>query len=680
MTGAASLVSLASLVSFGPVAAEPGTFLVAAGQHIEVGRPVILWTDAERGFNGYADQCLEEAARQSSPCCKSRFKRFGDRPGVHTLEDLKQKVHQLVLHHDGCVNSRSCFYSMHDTPRPDGGCGLSAHFMIDADGTIYQTLDLLERAYHAEQNNGISIGVEMCNRADASRNELARLPPDYRTRPVRDVVINGHTMKAFDFRPEQYRAIIALARAIVRTFPNIHAVIPQRNGVPELDTLADPLEFQGIVGHLHVDRARQKWDPGAFDWRMFQSALNGYYLPQPIAGHARFPLDDPASIDRIASRVLESVEERSQATFPVGEGGLYHSGLSLAGVPGAPLVASAPGTIVAARFALHGTSSTSFLLIRHDVQIGGDSLAYFSLLFHVAPIESFASSGIPWLSQLEQGHDHRALSTLKLGNVALLDAHVEAGEVVARVGFVQRGSEIGPRTRFEIFTPGEIPPAPLARSFRTADGTHDGPWMRRGYVLDLLATAGVKRLDAGALAGFFRDDDNLDGRQALRRLAVRHPHEWGDRIDETSFTGSPELADLDPGARKRLYDESIRPYVFWTDGLSEHAHLPKDQVVYSYNPIAFLAALAAAHGGGYLKWPAADIADRDAPPVVQPKDALEIMGRSPALAPPMDPPTFGPLVRAVVEPRRVRDIPLISLPGLEEGTSPDRKPGRHEEP
>jgi len=199
-------------------------------------------------------------------------------------------------------------------------------------------------------------------------------------------------------------------------------------------------------------------------------------------------------------------------------------------------------------------------------------------------------------------------------------------------------------------------------------------------VLDLLATAGVKRLDAGALAGFFRDDDNLDGRQALRRLAVRHPHEWGDRIDETSFTGSPELADLDPGARKRLYDESIRPYVFWTDGLSEHAHLPKDQVVYSYNPIAFLAALAAAHGGGYLKWPAADIADRDAPPVVQPKDALEIMGRSPALAPPMDPPTFGPLVRAVVEPRRVRDIPLISLPGLEEGTSPDRKPGRHEEP
>ena len=102
------------------------------------------------------------------------------------LSSLQGVIKQVVLHLDGCVNSRSCFYSMHDMPRPDGGCGLSAHFMIDADGTIYQTLDLLESAWHAEQANATAIGIEICNRGDASRNELDRLPRDYRTRPVKE--------------------------------------------------------------------------------------------------------------------------------------------------------------------------------------------------------------------------------------------------------------------------------------------------------------------------------------------------------------------------------------------------------------------------------------------------------------------------------------------------------------
>src|SRR5262249_40505933 len=158
-----------------------------------------------------------------------------------------QLVSQLVLHLDGCVNSRSCFYSMHDLPRKDGGCGLSAHFMIDADGTIYQTLDVLERAWHAEQQNSISIGVELCNRGDAGRNELDRLPPDYRTRPVKDVVLNGHHIRAFDFRPEQYDSVIALARALVRTLPRIRAAIPEREGQAITDTLRAPLAFEGIV-------------------------------------------------------------------------------------------------------------------------------------------------------------------------------------------------------------------------------------------------------------------------------------------------------------------------------------------------------------------------------------------------------------------------------------------------
>jgi hypothetical protein len=43
-------------------------------------------------------------------------------------------------------------------------------------------------------------------------------------------------------------------------------VIPERDGQPLLQTLAHPLDFHGIVGHLHVDLQKQKWDPGALDW------------------------------------------------------------------------------------------------------------------------------------------------------------------------------------------------------------------------------------------------------------------------------------------------------------------------------------------------------------------------------------------------------------------------------
>ena len=169
---------------------SPGSSIVVAGHPFEVGRPVVLWSDPQ-GFDAYQTRCID----QSGGCCDTDGKRYGSRKDVSkgTLDELQNVVSQLVLHFDGCVNSRSCFKSMHNRPRPRGatGCGLSAHFMIDADGTIYQTLDLVERAYHAEEANSTSVGVEICNRGRVDRTEWPKLPPDYRTRPTRNVVING---------------------------------------------------------------------------------------------------------------------------------------------------------------------------------------------------------------------------------------------------------------------------------------------------------------------------------------------------------------------------------------------------------------------------------------------------------------------------------------------------------
>jgi N-acetyl-anhydromuramyl-L-alanine amidase AmpD len=280
-----------------------GTQIVIAGRPVEVGRKVVLWTDPG-GLNGYAESCVSPRDA-ASPCCQTRFRRFSDRAGLgeRNAAALRETVRQIVLHLDGCTGSRACFASMHDQPRKDGGCGLSAHFFIDADGTIYQSLDLLERAWHAETVNSRSVGIELSNRGDAELDPPGRLGRDYADRPVRELTLNGHHVRAFEFRREQYDALIALVGALLRALPGIPARIPLANGQPLADALAEPEAFSGIVGHLHVDRERQKWDPGALDWRRLLRGLNGPVWPvAPRHPRAGDPVRAPVRGRIVAAR------------------------------------------------------------------------------------------------------------------------------------------------------------------------------------------------------------------------------------------------------------------------------------------------------------------------------------------------------------------------------------------
>ncbi|MES1207867.1 MAG: N-acetylmuramoyl-L-alanine amidase [Pseudomonadota bacterium] len=326
--------------------ASPGSSIVVAGQTFEVGRPVVLWSDPQ-GFDAYQVRCID----QTGGCCDTDGKRFGARKDVpnRTLDELQKVVSQFVLHFDGCVNSRSCFKSMHNRPRPRGssGCGLSAHFMIDADGTIYQTLDLMERAFHAEEANSGSVGVEICNRGRVDRSEWPKLPPDYRTRPTRDVVINGEHHEAYDFRPEQYDSIVALTRTLLRVFPRIKPVIPEKDGQPLMDTLPDPLAFAGILGHLHVDQQRQKWDPGALDWRRILRALNGFEFPVQIRSFTEVPR---TQMDLLSARraAFFNAEERASGFFPIAPGRFWHSGVHIRATAGTTVRAPTRGRIIAA--------------------------------------------------------------------------------------------------------------------------------------------------------------------------------------------------------------------------------------------------------------------------------------------------------------------------------------------
>jgi N-acetylmuramoyl-L-alanine amidase len=641
-----------------------GTSIVVAGQPFDVGRPVVLWNDPERGFDGYAERCLEENPPTPSPCCASYQPHYRARPAAQrTLPELQKQIRQLVIHHDGCANSRSCFFYMHD------GCRkLSTHFMIDSDGTIYQTLDVADIAYHARLVNDISVGIEMCNLASVDQPGL---PDEYTRRPRRTVRIKGQVMSAFDFRPEQYDSVQALARTLLQVFPRIPPRIPlDDDQQPHLAALADPRAFAGIAGHLHVDDQQGKWDPGAFRWLDFLDALTGVHLPLEIDGFQRFVGADPAHNLRVAQAAFLNAERRASAQFPVQTGGLWHAGVNLRGARGAPVLAPYQGTVRAARLARHGDSSTSFVLIRHDVTAGPTPFTFYSLLYHLAPEALDQPAAVPWLRRLAERAHHDERAALARGEIVTLADPVAAGETVGFLGRVHRGLEQGPELRFEIFS---VAPPPDGGAFwQIVQATEDGPFARAPALTPLIPGDSPDPAGTAATATDPAAASRLQRRRAAqlktqRQLAIHHVHPWGTRLGEDRYLASSALAALTEAERRQLYRNAVAPYRFLTPQTAGAAGIPGDQVVHAYHPITFLAWFAGNRAGQPSTWVPVALPPVGSPPRARRspptgRDALTTYLDPPRLPEPT--PIYLRLVEVPVVPRRRQDIPLIAVPSL----------------
>lgn len=286
----------------------PGDSIVVCGQRLVINSPVYVW-DQPGGYNAYAEHChfTPEVVMPSGPADPSSPRRYSSRsaPGAlaakvaregWTLENLQQRVDQFVIHFDAVGTSRGCFRVLHDVR------GLSAHFLLDLDGTLYQTLDLKERAWHAGSANDQSIGIEIAHIGayqnmdvlgnwyaidqqgwpyvifPVSVGETGIRTPEFRARPARQELItgtiNGRSLMQYDFTNEQYEALIRLTAALARTFPRIKLKVPRdAAGQVRRDdmTLQELARYQGLIGHWHITKG--KVDPGpAFDW---DRVLNG---------------------------------------------------------------------------------------------------------------------------------------------------------------------------------------------------------------------------------------------------------------------------------------------------------------------------------------------------------------------------------------------------------------------
>ncbi|MEM7264059.1 MAG: peptidoglycan recognition family protein [Planctomycetota bacterium] len=283
-----------------------GQEIRACGQLFYIGTPVVLFHDPG-GFDAYRPHRFFEPEIQEPVHEPERLARFGSHrrnlPPEHdarvrrdgwTLPDLRESVSQVVVHYDMSGTSWNCFKVLHDVR------GLSCHFLLDVDGTLYQTLDLKERAWHAGVANDASIGIEIAHigaRRDPAelkrwyperdgkafyqipRLIRGRLPEEYVGIPARpglfDEVIHGARYYQYDYTEEQYRALERLLVGLSRIFPKLEPNIP-RDGNGELVWVTLPnqgADFRGVIGHHHL--TRQKQDPGpAFDWERIDRVLS----------------------------------------------------------------------------------------------------------------------------------------------------------------------------------------------------------------------------------------------------------------------------------------------------------------------------------------------------------------------------------------------------------------------
>lgn len=312
---AALLVGLAAGCRTVPV---PGTIvprrgdeIVVAGRFVHSGTPVVLWMD-KGGYDAYrVERRFAPLAEADWETSKAKVKtleapnRYGlrmagfdsnvvekIRGGGWDLWTLQQVVDQFVLHFDACGTSRQCFKVLHDVR------GLSAHFLLDLDGTIYQTLDLKERAWHATVANTRAVGIEIAHigaypparsqpvdqwyTRDPNGKIRLTIPAQFgdgglRTRgfvarPARNELVTGTVqgieLVQYDFTPEQYKALIRLTATLCRVFPRLRCDYPRgSDGLLIRTKLPDgELErFRGLLGHFHVQT--NKVDPGpAFQW------------------------------------------------------------------------------------------------------------------------------------------------------------------------------------------------------------------------------------------------------------------------------------------------------------------------------------------------------------------------------------------------------------------------------
>lgn len=288
------------------------TCIVVCDRKFDIGTRVVLWNEPG-GMSAYDTTTYETEDPKTGEISVVKGKRYRSRLAIGTpnFEKLKKVVWQFALHHSGLYHSRDTYETLQQR-------GLSVHFICDDDGTLYQCLDVRERAFHIGTDNAMSVGVEIDSRAAAGQYPDAYDPAHQRRykvgpRRIKADVLHGMKMMGFEYSDAQYATIIRLGKAMAEIFPLIRPDFARdANGNIIKTELADPQAHKGFICHFQV--TRKKIDPISFDFNRFLNGVRGADAPVE-SGESPAPTPEPSPVDDI---VLDTWQQRQEALAKAG--------------------------------------------------------------------------------------------------------------------------------------------------------------------------------------------------------------------------------------------------------------------------------------------------------------------------------------------------------------------------
>jgi len=156
----------------------------------------------------------------------------------------------FVCHWDVCLSSETCFRVLKKR-------GISVHFAIDNDGTIYQFMDMNDVAYHAGSRkwNNASVGVEITNAFYPKYQDWYKRK-GFGERPViKDAMVHGKKLEThLGFYPVQLQALQALMKAVHKaTGMPLKAPLDRKgNTSTKVSKPVADGRFEGFVSHYHL--------------------------------------------------------------------------------------------------------------------------------------------------------------------------------------------------------------------------------------------------------------------------------------------------------------------------------------------------------------------------------------------------------------------------------------------
>lgn len=215
-------------------------------QDLDVKTETRMYLSKEENFLAYGNQEIK--------IFWDKFVRFDETGGLshekQTYYNYKGKnqreIKMFVNHWDACLNSASCARIINKR-------GLSMHFLIDNDGTIYQMLDMQHAAWQCGDRkvNKVSLGVEISN-AFYTKYQDWYIKNGFGERPIieRSYVNNYNVGKHLGFYEIQLNALAALWEAVSYGTDTKLEILSSR----KVEKSVLECEFSGFVNHYNIKK------------------------------------------------------------------------------------------------------------------------------------------------------------------------------------------------------------------------------------------------------------------------------------------------------------------------------------------------------------------------------------------------------------------------------------------